>query len=149
MLEDKIYQDYVTALKTRDKARIDFLSFVRAELRNVAIDLKKRKLDDNEVLAVLKKQQKRLEDSKESFIASGRQDLIESLNSELNILVEYLPQVLSDAELVQVVDTVITETNAASMKDMGKVMKEVIARVGVRADSKKVSELVKQKLSAG
>jgi uncharacterized protein YqeY len=147
MLSDRIQKDYIDALKAKNKHKVDFLSFIRAEIKNSAIDLRKEKLDDNEVLTVIKKQKKRLQDSKESFTSSGRTDLIESLEKELNILDEYLPKPLEDSELTQIIEAIIAETNASSMKDMGKVMKEVLAKVGVRADSKKVSEIVKGKLS--
>jgi len=148
MLEDKIYQDYVTALKAKDRQKADFLSLIRAELKNQAIELKKEKLEDAEVLAVLKKQQKRLQDAQESIASSGRTDLIEGLKKELVLLAEYLPKPLADDELAKIVKDTISELGASSMKDMGKVMKEVLAKVGVRADSKKVSSLVKESLSS-
>ena len=147
MLEEKIYNDYVSALKARDRIKIDFLSLLRADLKNLSINLKKDKLDDNEVLSVFKKQQKRLQDAKESIVKSGRSDLIESLEKELAILTQYLPQPLSDKEVSQVVNKVISELGASSMKDIGKVMKEVLAQIGPRTDSKKVSLLVKESLA--
>ena len=124
------------------------MSFIRADIKNQAIELKKEKLDDDVVMAVLKKQQKRLLDAKESIGQSQRNDLIESLDKELVLLAGYLPQPLSDDELLKVVDEILVQTGASTMKDMGRVMKEVLARVGVRADSKQVSSLVKQKLNA-
>jgi len=146
MLEDKIYQDYVTALKAKDKAKTEFLSFIRADLKNQAIELRKDKLADDEALAVLKKQQKRLQDSKESFAASGRIELIQNLEKELTLLAEYLPTPLADEELAKIVKDTISKLGASSMKDMGNVMKEVLAKAGARADSKKVSNLVKENL---
>ena len=148
MLEEKIYQDYVAALKAKDKHKTDFLSLIRAELKNHAINLKKEKLEDDEVLAVLKKQQKRLQDAKESIASSQRQDLIDNIEQELAIVSEYLPEPLQEEELAKIIDSVIAETGASSMKDMGRVMKEVLAKVGAQADSKKVSQLVKDKLSS-
>jgi len=147
VLEDKIYQDYTQALRAKDRQKIDFLSFIRADIKNQAIDLRKGKLEDGEVLAVLKKAQKKLQDTKESIAKSGRTDLLEGLKKELAILTEYLPKPLEEAKLLEIVNAVISELSASSMKDMGKVMKETLARVGVRADSKKISNLVKEKLS--
>ena len=147
MLEDKIYQDYTQALRAKDKQKRDFLSLIRADIKNQAINLKKDKLEDGEVLAVLKKAQKKLQDAKESITKSGRSDLIEGLEKELAILEQYLPKPLEEAQILEIINRVISETSACSMKDMGKVMKEVLARVGVRADSKKVSSLVKEKLT--
>ncbi len=148
MLEEKIYKDYVLALKDHDKAKTDFLSFVRAELKNAAIDLRKKHLDDPEVITVLKKQKKRLQDSRESILSSGREDLLQAVEKELELINVYLPQPFSSQQLSALVDTVVAETGASSMKDMGTVMKEVIARAAGRADSKQTSDLVRAKLSS-
>ena len=148
MLEDKIYKDYLEALKSKNKPKRAFLSFIRSELKNQAINLKKEKLPDDETLAVLKKVQKRLLDAKESIASSQRTELIQNLEEELNIVSQYLPKPLEEDELLQIIEKIISETGACSMKDMGKVMKEVLAQAGLRADSKKVSTLVKSKLSA-
>ncbi|MFH1519525.1 MAG: GatB/YqeY domain-containing protein [Candidatus Omnitrophota bacterium] len=148
MLEDKIYQDYIQALKAKDKKKRDFLSLIRSDLKNQAINLKKDKLDNDQALPILKKAQKRLLDAKESIAKSQRSDLLNDLEEELKILSQYLPQPITESELSEIVNKVINELSASSMKDMGLVMKEVLARVGVRADSQKVSSLVKQNLSA-
>ncbi|MDD4182628.1 MAG: GatB/YqeY domain-containing protein [Candidatus Omnitrophica bacterium] len=147
MLEDKIYKDYVDALKGKNRPKAEFLSFIRAELKNSAIELKKDKLDDNEVLNALKKQKKRLEESYEMMQKSQRADVLDSLKVELKILEEYLPRQLSDSELTSLVEQAIKDTGASSIKDMGRVMKEILAKAGGSADSKKVSEIVKTKLA--
>lgn len=146
MLEEQIYNDYVAALKAKDKHKAHFLSFIRGALKNVAIECRKEKLDDAEVLHVLQKQKKRLEESRESIISSGRQDLRDAIESEILFLEVYLPNPLEEKELIAIVDQVISEVGAGSMKDMGVVMKQVLRTVGVRADSRTVSELVKNKL---
>ncbi|UCD15282.1 MAG: GatB/YqeY domain-containing protein [Candidatus Omnitrophota bacterium] len=148
MLEDKIYKDYVEALKSKDRHRVDFLSFVRAGLKNYAIQLKKDKLDDQEVIKVLKGQQKRLADSKESIVSSGRKELLKNLETELAILSEYLPQPMDESQLARIIDEVIESSGASSMKDMGKVMKAVLEKVGAAADNRKISEIIKTKLSS-
>jgi len=149
LLEDKIYQDYVTAMKAQDKPKIEFLSFVRAAFRNAAIDLKTKKLEDKDALVVLQKQQKRLMDTKESLKAANRADLVEANEKELSLIAEYLPKGLSPEELNKIIAETITQLNAAGMKDMGKVMKEVSAKTAGRADAKSISELVKAKLTNG
>lgn len=146
-LEDKIYKDYVDALKSKNRPKSDFLSFIRAELKNSAIELKKDKLDDNEVLSALKKQKKRLEESYEMMQKSQRADVLGGLKMELAILDEYLPRQLTDSELANLVEQTIKDTGASSIKDMGRVMKEILAKAGASADSKKVSEIVKAKLA--
>jgi len=147
LLEDKIYKDYVDALKARDKPRTDFLSFIRAELKNKAISLKKERLDDAEVVGVLNKQKKHLEETKDSISSSSRKELIDSVNNELAVLEKYLPQSLDEADVINIIDEVIAELGAASMKDMGKVMKQVLEKISGRADSQRISEIVRQKLS--
>ncbi len=148
MLEERIYRDYVEALKARDKHRADFLSFIRAELKNAAISLRKDKLDDTEVIGVLKKQKKRLLDTKESIPSSGRDKMREEIEREIAILESYLPQPLSPQEMEKLVSEVIADVGATSIKDMGKVMKEVLSRSQGRADARQISEFVKQKLTS-
>lgn len=148
MLEDKIYQDYVCAVKSRDRFKIGFLSFLRAEFKNRAIDLKKDKLDDNETMKIIEKQKKRLEDSRENIVKSGREDLLENLEKELQILTGYLPQQLDEKEIARIIEETISETNASTLKDMGKIMKEIMPKVSGKTDTKKVSELIKLKLSS-
>ncbi|MCM8823901.1 MAG: GatB/YqeY domain-containing protein [Candidatus Omnitrophica bacterium] len=147
MLEERIYEDYIKALKLRDKHKIDFLSFIRAEIKKLAIDSKKDRLCDEEVLGVLRKQRKRLQEAKDSISSSQRWDKIEELDKDIAILDDYLPKELSSEELEKIIEEVILEVNALTIKDMGKVMKEVMAKVGIKADTKKVSELVRAKLS--
>lgn len=147
LLEDKIYKDYVDALKGKNRPKSDFLSFIRAELKNSAIELKKDKLDDSEVLNALKKQKKRLEESYEMMQKSQRTDILQGLKMELAILDEYLPRQLSDGELASLVEQTIKDMGASSIKDMGRVMKEILAKADASADSKKVSEIVKTKLT--
>lgn len=95
----------------------------------------------------MNKQKKRLEETKESIISSGREEVIEKVNKEISFLEEYLPKPLNDVELLGIIEKKILETQASSLKDMGRVMKEVLKEVGLRADSKKISELVKHRLS--
>jgi hypothetical protein len=140
-IEEKIYQDYVAAMKAKDKPRFDFLNYLRAEIKNAAIAAKKNKLDDNETLTVISKQKKRLDDAKTSIGTASKPEFIQEVDSQINILNVYLPEGLTAAELSDIVAQAIKDTGSSSIKDMGKVMKEVLAKVGVRADSKKVSKL--------
>ncbi|MBN3039902.1 MAG: GatB/YqeY domain-containing protein [Candidatus Omnitrophica bacterium] len=148
MLEERIYQDYCQALKAKEKEKSSFLSFIRSALKNKAIELRKEKLDDNEAVSVIRKEKKRILDAKETISSSQRQDLMASIEKELSILEQYLPQPLSDNELAAIIEQAINQTDAASLKDMGKVMKNVLEAAGARADSKKISQLVKERLSS-
>lgn len=147
MLEEKIYADYVRALKAKEKDKAQFLSFLRAELKNQAINLKKEILDDVQVIDVLKKQKKKLLDSKEQIEKSTRQDLLIQVNSEIAVLEGYLPQSLPKEEIVKIIEEAVLELGASSIKDMGKVMKLSLEKLAGRADSKEVSQIVKDKLS--
>lgn len=146
-MEEKIFNDYKQAMKARDSLKSSVLSCLRAEIMNAALAKKKDKLDDNEILAVIKKQVKQHQDSIGQFKKGNRDDLVEKETMELEILQAYLPAQISEAELAKIVDEAIVSTAAIGPKDMGKVMKEVMAKAGSSADSKMVSDLVKIKLS--
>ncbi len=149
MLEEKILQDYKDAMKNRDELKKSVLNFLRAEMLNVAIAKKKNKLEDEETIAVIRKQIKARQDSIEQFIKGGRQDLADKEQKEMEILKSYLPPELSSEEIKKMVEEVVTALGAQGLKDMGKVMKEVTVKIAGRADSKIVSDLVRTRLSGG
>ena len=146
MLEEKILNDYKQALKNKDRVRSTILNFLRAELINLAIKLGKKSVDDNEAIGVIRKLTKQHRDSIEQFKQGGREDLVVKESQELEILKAYLPAELSSDEIKQIIEEIITQTQAKGPKDMGRVMKEVMAKIANRAEGKLVSDLVKQKL---
>ena len=147
MLEEKLLADYKEAMKNKDSAKTSTLSFLRSQLKNIAIEKKKDKLDDNDVIAAIKKQVKQRLDSIDKFKSGGRTDLVDKEEKELGVLKSYLPQELPKDELEKIIEGVIAEIQASSMKDMGKVMKEVSVKVAGRADNKLLSELIRLKLT--
>ncbi len=147
MLEEKILLDYKEAMKAKDALKSSVLNFLRAEMINVAIAKKKKALDDNDCIAVIRKQLKQRQDSIEQFKQGNRQDLVDKETRELEILKSYLPEELSQEELGKVIEEAIQSTQAGGLKDMGKVMKEVSAKVAGRADGKLISDMVKMRLS--
>lgn len=152
MLEEQIGKDYVTAMKARDAVRSSTLSFLRAQIKNIFIekrvgDAELSSLPDSDVIAVIKKQVKQRQDSITQYEKGGRQDLAGKESAELAILKSYLPEEIPEKELEGLVADAISETQAGSMKDMGKVMKIITGKVQGRADNKLVSELVKRGLS--
>lgn len=147
MLEDKILNDFKAAMKAGDRIRKDTISFLRSEMKYFAIDKKKEKLEDADVAVVLKKLIKQRQDSIAQFEKGQRQDLADKEKKELEVLKSYLPQELSLEEITPVIDEVIIATGAASMKDMGRVVKEVMSRTQGRADGKMVSDAVRNKLN--
>ncbi|MFH1458404.1 MAG: GatB/YqeY domain-containing protein [Candidatus Omnitrophota bacterium] len=147
MLEEKLMNDYKEAMKAKDTLRASALNFLRAQILNVAIAKKKKKLDDEEVLAVIKKQAKERQDSIEQFQKGGRVDLADKESRELEILKAYLPPALPQDQIQKIIDEVVSDIGAQGLKDMGRVMKEVNAKCAGKADGKTVSELVRERLS--
>jgi len=147
MLEEKILNDYKEAMKNRDTLKSSVLSFLRAEMINMATAKKKKSLDDNEVIIAIRKQIKAHQESIEQFKQGNRQDLVDKESKELEILKSYLPPGLSVEEIKKIIEEATASTGAQGMKDMGKVMKEVTAKVTGRAEGKIVSDLVRQRLA--
>ncbi|MFA5059770.1 MAG: GatB/YqeY domain-containing protein [Candidatus Omnitrophota bacterium] len=146
-LEEQISNNYKQAMKDRDTAKSAVLSFLRAQLKNMVIDKRVEKLDDADVIVVIKKQLKQQQDSLEQFEKGGRADLIEKQKFEISVLKAYLPPEMSADELKVLVDEAVKESGATAAKDMGKVMKIILPKVAGKADSKAVSDLVKERLS--
>lgn len=147
MLEEKILNDYKEAMLKKDALKSSVLSFLRAEMINVAFAKKKNKLDDGEVVAVVKKQIKQRQDSIEQFTKGNRLEMAEKEKKEMEILKSYLPPEMSEEEIKGIIEEAVLETAAQDIKDMGKVMKEVKEKISGRADGKLVSDLVRQKLT--
>lgn len=147
MLEEKILNDYKEAMKARDALKSSLLSFLRADMMNAAVAKKKKALDDNEVISVIKKQIKQHQDSIEQFTRGNRPDMSDKEKRELEILKTYLPPEISAEEIKKIIEEAVVVTEAKDMKDMGKVMKEVTAKVAGQADGKLVSDLVREWLS--
>ncbi|MFA5063364.1 MAG: GatB/YqeY domain-containing protein [Candidatus Omnitrophota bacterium] len=147
MLEEKILNDYKEAMKSGDKLKSSVLSFLRADMMNAAVAKKINALNDTEAIAVIKKQIKQRQDSIEQFTKGERLEMAEKEKKELEILKTYLPPELSADAVKQIIEEVISVTGSSGMKDMGKVMKEVNAKIAGQADGKLVSDLVRQKLS--
>ena len=146
-LEDKISQDYVSAMKERDAFRSSVVSFLRAQIKNLKIDKRVEKISDEEVITVVKKQIKQRQDSITQFKAGGRLDLAEKEEKEMAILQNYLPAQASTEVIQTTIEEIIKSTSASSIKDMGKVMKETLAKLAGKADSQVVSGLVKERLT--
>ncbi len=148
MLEEKIINDYRDALKARDSIKSTILSTIRAEMMNLALAKKKDKCDENDIIGIFRKQVKQHEDSIEQFTKGNRLDLVAKEKIELEILKTYLPEELSAEVVKKIIEEAVIATAAQGPKDMGKVMKEVSAKVAGKADGRMVSDMVKQRLSA-
>ena len=147
MLADNIFNDYKEAMKARDALKSSVLSFLRADMLNLATIKQKDKLDDAEIITVIKKQIKQRQDSIEQFTNGGRLDAAEKEKKESEILKSYLPAEMPVEEVRRLIEEAISVTGASSMKDMGRLMKELTQTLAGRADGKLVSDLVRQRLS--
>lgn len=143
---EKITKDLTEAMKAKDTFRTSVLRMLKSALKNEEIN-KKSPLTDDEVLSIIKKQVKTRKDSMNEYISYNRMDLADSLQKEIDILNEYLPEELSDEELEKIVNETITKVNAESIKQMGLVIKTISSEYGARCDMAKISKLVKEKLS--
>ena len=138
---DRLMGDMKAAMKARDMSAVNTLRGVIAKVKDLTVNAGKDMTDDVAV-SVVAKAVKQREESIAQFTAAGRAELAENEKKELETLAKYLPKQLSEAEVADVVKVVVAETGAASKKDMGRVMKEVMARVKGQADGKLVSKLV-------
>jgi uncharacterized protein YqeY len=145
-LEERLVDEMKQAMKSGDKARLSTIRMIRTAVKNKEIDLR-NKLDDDEILRVIQGMVRKSEESVEQFKAGGRMDLVEKETKEIEILRSYLPKALSKEDVIRIIDESIQETQASSLKDLGKVMKSVMPKLTGKADGKLINQLVKERLS--
>ncbi len=148
-IPEQIQKDITTAMKARDEARLSALRMVKTALKNKEIE-KMSPLDDKESQQVLNTLIKQRKDSIVQFRKGGRNEMADKEQAEISVIESYLPKAAGEEEIVAGVRAVISEMGAPTMKDMGAVMKNVMARfqgAGIRVDGKTVSETVKRELS--
>ena len=145
-LTDRLSDDLKLAMKARDQLRMDAIRMVKAALLNKEIELKKE-LDEAEMSRVLLTLVKQRKEAAEQYKIGKREELAEKELKELAIIEAYLPKALSQDEIIQIVEGAIRESGPVTMKDMGKVMKAVMAKLaGQPVDGKQLSDLVRSKL---
>lgn len=147
MLKEQISKDFNEALKARDERKLSALRLLRTEIKKREVSGQKKELADAEVMETITTLVKQRRESIRLFREGQRQDLVEKEEAELQFLQTYLPQPLSQSAIEVLIDQVLLETCATGMKDQGKVMKAVMAKISGRAEGKIISEIVKQKLS--
>ena len=144
-LKEKLMDDLKTAMREKDTVRKNAVQMVRSSVLQIEKD-NKITLDDEGVIDVISKEVKKRRDVLPDYVKSGRQELIDELNIEIKVLLVYLPQQLTEAEIDVLVKEAITEVGASSMKDIGKVMTAIMPKTKGRADGKIINELVKKNL---
>ncbi len=143
MLKEKLLEDLKQSMKESNSIRKNVIQMVRAAILQVEKD-KGIQVTDEQIIEIIAKESKKRKDSLEDYQKSGREDLIAQINTEIEILSEYLPKQLTDEELEDIIKQIIKQVNAESIKDMGKVMKEAKEQIGAKADGKRINEVVRK-----
>ncbi len=145
-LIDNLREEQKLAMKAKDKARLGTIRLALSAIKQREVD-EQITLSDDDILAVLTKMVKQRRDSVTQFEAANRQDLADAEKAEITVLEEFMPQPLSEEEVVALIDSAIAESEPAGMQDMGKVMALLKPQIQGRADMGKVSGLVRAKLA--
>lgn len=146
MLKEKLLEDLKESMKGKNVIRKNVVQMVRAAILQIEKD-KKIEVSDSQIVEIIAKEAKKRKDALEDYQKSGREDLIEQMNQEIKILNEYLPKQLTDEELTQKMQEIITELGATSIKDIGAVMKKAKETIGAAANGKAINEVAKKILN--
>jgi uncharacterized protein YqeY len=145
-LIEEIELQLTDAMRERDDGRRDTLRLILASLRGAEKELQ-RPLHEDEELQVLQRERKKRVEAADAFRTAGREEQADKEESELEVLEEFMPEPLSEEELEEIVDNVIAEVGATNVRDIGRVMADVMPQVAGRADGSAVSQLVREKLA--
>ena len=145
-LFNQINEDIKTSMKNKDAFKLSVIRMVKGAMQLEVIN-KKRDLNDDEVIAIIAKQIKMRKDSIEEFKKASRDDLVEKTQKEVDILVTYMPEQLSEEEINKVIDEVFEIVKPTSMKDLGMIMKEISPKDKGKADMGLVNKIIKEKLN--
>jgi hypothetical protein len=150
-LLEQITEDLKSAMRAKDKVRLRTLRSLRAAITNKEIDKRQEgkggELDEQEQMALVRKQVKQRKDSIEQYEKAGRDDLVEKEQAEIDVLEDYLPQPLTDEELEEKISAIIDDVGAETMADMGPVMGRAMSELRGRADGSRVQQIVREMLS--
>ena len=146
-LRKKLQDDWIAAMKSKDKFRAGVITMAKAALLKEEKDSKVAEIDDQTAITIISREIKQRRESVIEFEKGKRQDLVDQTKKEIEILLEYLPQQLTNEEVTEIIKTAVKEVGATGMKDMGKVMSAIMPKVKGKADGKVVSDIVKQQLN--
>ncbi|HHV27541.1 MAG TPA: GatB/YqeY domain-containing protein [Tissierellia bacterium] len=144
-LKKSLMEDLKTSMKNKDTLRKNTITMVRAGIKQKEVD-ERRELDDEDIMDIIAKQLKEKRNAIKEFDRGGRQDLVEQTEKEMEVLLKYLPEQLTEEEVEEIVKAVIEEVDAKSMKDMGIIMKNVMPKIKGRADGSVVNKVAKKYL---
>jgi uncharacterized protein YqeY len=145
-LREQILEDIKTYMKSKDAERLSAVRMLQAAIKNKEIELRPNAITEPDVIGVIKKLAKQRKDAIEEYQKANRNDLADKEKFELTVLETYLPAQMTKEQVTKIVDEAIKSTGATSAKQMGLVIKEVMAKTAGNADGKMISELVKSKL---
>ena len=145
-MKQRILDDLKTAMKNQDKEKLAVIRMVKGAITLEEIN-KKHDLSDSEVIDIIQKQIKTRNESIENFKKGNREDLVNQTEKEIEILNEYLPEPLSDEEIIKIIDKIFEEVKPTSMRDMGTIVNKAKEEIMGRADMGMVSKIIKEKLS--
>lgn len=143
MMRDKLKKDSFDALKNRDNKRVDVLRFLISLIDKKELQLPPDGLTESEEVAVLRKELKNKEESREMFLKASRQDLVDQLDYEISVVKEYLPAEMSEDKISEIVEQVVAEKG----NNFGMIMKEVMIKTGGTVDGGVISRIVKEKIN--
>jgi uncharacterized protein YqeY len=144
-LKARLMDDLKTSMKNKDILRKNTITMVRAGIKQVEVD-ERIELDDEAIIQLISKQLKEKRNAIEEFKKGNRDDLVQQTEDEINVLLEYLPEQLTEEELIEIVKEVI-EAGDYTMKDIGKIMKDVMPKIQGKADGKMVNAVVRKILA--
>jgi len=142
----RIEDELATAMRERDATRRDALRLILSNLRSAEKELQ-RELNDQEELQVLQRERKKRIEAADAYRDAGNEERAEAEEDELDVIEEFMPEPLSEEELESIIDDAIAESGATSIRDLGRVMADVMPQVSGRADGSAVSQLVREKLA--
>ena len=146
-LQERINEDLKVYMKSKDTFKLGVVRMVKGAVQLEKINLKKEELSDEEIIKLISKQIKMRKDSIAEFTKAGRDDLVQQNEKEIDVLKEYMPEEMSEEEVINIINESISSTGASNIKEMGKVMREVTPKVSGRFDMGRVSSIIKDKLN--
>lgn len=146
-LQERINEDLKVYMKSKDTFKLGVVRMVKGAVQLEKINLKREELSDEEIIKLISKQIKMRKDSIAEFTKAGRLDLVQQNEKEIDVLKEYMPEEMSEEEVINIINEAIRSTGASNIKEMGKVMREVTPKVSGRFDMGRVSSIIKEKLN--
>lgn len=146
-LQERINEDLKVYMKSKDTFKLGVVRMVKGAVQLEKINLKREELSDEEIIKLISKQIKMRKDSIAEFTKAGRDDLVQQNEKEIDVLKEYMPEEISEEEVINIINEAISSIGASNIKEMGKVMREVTPKVSGRFDMGRVSSIIKEKLN--